>query len=152
MPLGGPNGKHMSINSMGNITLSNSEEVQKKLDQIKKETLRIEIPLTIVDRETIRKRKKKGFINANEYFNDRIKLSLKDGKFCIFEHIDENPIYINNFGMVSHLTRYVYKDDSILAAAMTGQEHAVIEADKNQIYPTREFLHNKKLKHMGPYG
>ena len=91
----------------------------------------IEVPLTIIDRETIKKRKKKGFINANEYFNDKVKLSLKDGKFCLFEHIDENPIYINNFGMVSHLTRYVYKDDSILASVMQSQDYQTIEADKN---------------------
>lgn len=63
---------------------------------------RLELPLSIVDRATLKKRnKKRGIINADEYFNDRVKLSLKDGRFAIFEHIDEDPIYVNNFGMVS---------------------------------------------------
>jgi hypothetical protein len=48
-----------------------------------------EIPVQIIDRDTIaRKNKKRGIINADEYFKDRIKLSLKDGKFCLFEHVD----------------------------------------------------------------
>ena len=40
-------------------------------------------------------------MNAYEIFKDRFKLSLVDGKFCLFEHIDEEPLYINNFGMAS---------------------------------------------------
>ena len=47
------------------------------------------MPLCIIDRETVKsKNKKRGIINADEYFKDRVKLSLKDGKFCLFEHID----------------------------------------------------------------
>ena len=31
---------------------------------------------------------KAGIITAHDFFRDRFKLSLKDGKFCVFEHID----------------------------------------------------------------
>ena len=91
--------------------------------------------MSVIDRETIRrKNKKKGIINADEYFKDRFKLSLKDGKFCIFEHVDENPIFVNNFGMVSKLHRYIYS---------------------NHLLPKEEFApksQNMKVKHIGPCG
>ena len=73
----------------------------------------LELPLSIVDRATLKKKnknKKRGIINADEFFDDRVKLSLKDGRFAIFEHIDEDPIYVNNFGMVSQLKRFVYSE------------------------------------------
>jgi hypothetical protein len=93
------------------------------------------LPVQVIDRDLIkRKNKKRGIINADEYFKDRFKLSLKDGKFCIFEHVDENPIFVNNFGMVSKLYRFLYNDRTI---------------------PNDEFLpknKNAKLMHMGPYG
>jgi len=91
--------------------------------------------MVVIDRETLkRKNKKRGIINADEYFKDRFKLSLKDGKFCIFEHIDENPIFVNNFGMVSQLHRYLHSDHQL---------------------PKEEFLpksKNEKVKHIVPYG
>lgn len=115
--------------------MSYPDHVKAKAEEVRKQHINVEIPLTIVDRDTIkRKNKKRGFINADEYFKDRVKLSLKDGKFCIFEHVDENPIYVNNFGMVSKLSRYLYSD---------------------QYLPKEEFLpssQNLKVKHMGPYG
>lgn len=93
------------------------------------------LPIQIIDRELIkRKNKKRGIINADEYFSNRYKLSLKEGKFCVFEHIDENPIYVNNFGMVSKLFRFLYNDKTL---------------------PNEEFLprsKNVRLQHMGPYG
>ena len=42
----------------------------------------------VLTNEQIEKRSKKIGINAHEYFKDRFKLSLKDGRFCLFEHID----------------------------------------------------------------
>jgi len=44
--------------------------------------------LRVMTNEYIEKRSKKIGINAHEFFKDRFKLSLKDGKFCIFEHVD----------------------------------------------------------------
>jgi transcription initiation factor TFIID subunit 1 len=67
--------------------------------------------LRVMTNEYIEKRSKKIGINAHEFFKDRFKLSLKDGKFCIFEHVDQRPLFINNFGMASKLKRYVYSDE-----------------------------------------
>jgi hypothetical protein len=35
-----------------------------------------------------RRAKKVGIITAHEHFKDRMRLSLKDGKYALFEHID----------------------------------------------------------------
>ena len=32
------------------------------------------------------------------------------GKFCLFEHIDQNPLFVNNFGMASRIKRFFYDD------------------------------------------
>ena len=96
--------------------------------------MHVDFPIYIIDREAIQmKSRQKGIINADQFFKDRHKLSLKDGKFCIFEHVDENPLFLNNFGMVSKLHRYIYGDAQI---------------------PVEEFLNNSnsKLRHIGPYG
>jgi transcription initiation factor TFIID subunit 1 len=77
--------------------------------------LLVNVPVKVIDRETIQQKNKKSSIriNSDEYFKDRHKLSLKDGKFCLFEHIDEHPIFVNNFGMVSKLHRYIYSDSKL---------------------------------------
>lgn len=72
------------------------------------------VPINVISAELIEKRHKKiGIINAHEYFKDRFKLSLRDGRFCLFEHIDKSPLFINNFGMASKLKRYVYNDRAL---------------------------------------
>ena len=35
-------------------------------------------------------------------------VSLIDGKFCLFEHLDEYPLLISNFGMASKMKKYLY--------------------------------------------
>eukprot|EP01022_Parablepharisma_sp_SALTPOND_P020384 TRINITY_DN3702_c0_g2_i1.p1 TRINITY_DN3702_c0_g2~~TRINITY_DN3702_c0_g2_i1.p1 ORF type:complete len:1466 (-),score=230.12 TRINITY_DN3702_c0_g2_i1:3379-7776(-) len=65
-------------------------------------------------------------INAHEFFKNRIKLSLKAGKFCLMEHVDENPFFINNFGMASKVIKYTY-----------------VNTEQNA---------KSKTSHMGPYG
>ncbi len=47
-------------------------------------------------------------INAHDFFKNRTKLSVRSGKFCLMEHVDESPFFINNFGMASKLIRYLY--------------------------------------------
>ncbi len=42
----------------------------------------------ITSEQVERRAKKVGIITAHEHFKDRIRLSVKDGKFCVFEHID----------------------------------------------------------------
>jgi hypothetical protein len=46
-------------------------------------------------------------LNPDLYFKSRQKLSLKRGCFMLFEHLDEMPLFVNNFGMASKLKRYV---------------------------------------------
>ncbi len=73
-------------------------------------------------------------LNPHDYFKDRNKLSLAKGKFCIFEHVDQHPLFLNNFGMASRLKRYLY-DDREPSKKVFQQRHE-----------------NKSTRHMGPYG
>ncbi len=69
---------------------------------------------TILTRNYLKKKEKKRisrniqYMNAYEIFKDRFKLSLVDGKFCLFEHVDEHPLFISNFGMASKLKKFLY--------------------------------------------
>jgi len=93
------------------------------------------LPIHVISMELIEKRvKKSGIINAHEYFKDRFKLSLRDGKFCMFEHLDQNPLFINNFGMASKLKRYVYADKFLPPSAFLKRQE------------------NVGTRHMGPHG
>lgn len=94
------------------------------------------IPIKVNSNEYLEKKLKKTGINAHEYFKDRFKLSLKEGSFAIFEHVDQRPLFINNFGMASKLKRYVYSDEVLPGSAFT---------KKGQIGANN-------LMHMGPYG
>ena len=80
----------------------------------------VNLNLNVITNEQIERRAKKvGIINAHDYFKDRFKLSLKDGKFCIFEHVDQQPLFVNNFGMASKLKRYIYSDKFLPQSAFT---------------------------------
>ena len=48
------------------------------------------------------------YMNAYEIFKHSKKLSLIDGKFALFEHIDEYPLFVSNFGMANKMKRYLY--------------------------------------------
>jgi|LauGreDrversion4_2_1035121.scaffolds.fasta_scaffold30633_3 hypothetical protein len=74
-------------------------------------------------------------LNPHEYFKDKEKLSLRTkGKFCIFEHVDQHPLFVNNFGMASRLKRYYYGD----------------KIPSEKIF--RNNFQNKETRHMGPHG
>ena len=79
------NSTHFNVAQDGGLSISNKRESESSLDP---KNIHVGLPVTVVDRETQKKNKKRAAINADEYFKDRIKLSLKDGKFCIFEHVD----------------------------------------------------------------
>ena len=68
-------------------------------------------------------------------FRDAYKLSARKGKFLVFEHVDEHPLFVTNFGMASKLFRYVYSEAPV---------------------PLRHFRQQStqmgKLEHMGFYG
>ena len=48
------------------------------------------------------------YMNAYEIFKHSKKLSLIDGKFALFEHIDEYPLFVSNFGMANKMKKYLY--------------------------------------------
>ncbi len=68
----------------------------------------------ILTRNFLKKQEKKRiskniqYMNAYEIFKDRHKLSLNDGKYALFEHIDEYPLFVSNFGMASKLKKFLY--------------------------------------------
>jgi hypothetical protein len=53
----------------------------------------------------------------------------------VFEHIDKNPLFLNNFGMASKLNRYIYSD-KILPA----------------IYFRKQPINMAQTRHIGYYG
>ena len=65
------------------------------------------MPLKVI---STKKEDKETRLNPHEYFKTRFKLMLNKGKFCLFEHIDQHPLFVNNFGMASRLKRYYYGD------------------------------------------
>ena len=67
------------------------------------------LPMRVVNQKKDESEKRLN-LNPHNYFKKRTKLSIKKGKFCIFEHIDQHPLFINNFGMASRLKRYFYGD------------------------------------------
>ena len=68
----------------------------------------------IVSRKYLKMKEKKRigkniqYMNAYEIFKDRYKLSLADGKFVLMEHVDENPLFLSNFGMASKIKKFLY--------------------------------------------
>ena len=54
------------------------------------------------------KYKRKRMINSETYFKDKSKLSIKKGEFCLFEHFDKDPLFLNNFGMAIQLNQFIY--------------------------------------------
>ena len=72
---------------------------------------------------------RKRLINSEQYFKDRSKLSVKKGEFCLFEHYDKDPLFINNFGMATQITQFVY--------------HQGVKASQALL---------DTLPHLGPYG
>lgn len=69
---------------------------------------------SVLTRNFLKKQEKKRiskniqYMNAYEIFKDRYKLSLNDGKFALFEHLDEYPLFVSNFGMASKLKKFLY--------------------------------------------
>jgi len=47
-------------------------------------------------------------VHSFEHFKNHRRLSLKEGKFALFEYIEENPLILSNVGMASRINRYVY--------------------------------------------
>mgnify|MGYP003294977064 CR=1 FL=1 len=67
----------------------------------KEEKLCFNFHIIIIKIESQKEKKLRGknvqYMNAYEIFKDRKKLSLTEGKFCLFEHIDEYPLFFDLF-------------------------------------------------------
>jgi len=109
-------------------SLSNSIKKKHDLDF----GLKIKVQSNILIKNKI---SKAGIVNAHEALSEGYKLSLKKSKFMLFEHIDKDPLFINNFGMASKLFRYVYSDSYLPLKAFRYQPSGL-----------------KKTTHMGFYG
>lgn len=44
-------------------------------------------------------------VDSFEYFKNHRRLSLREGKFALFEYIEENPLIMSNVGMASRINR-----------------------------------------------
>ena len=50
-------------------------------------------------------------MNSDLYFKDQRKLSLKKGDFALFEHLDQNLLFVTNFGMVTQFKRFLVTEN-----------------------------------------
>ena len=80
------------------------------------------------------------YMNSYEIFKNAKKLSLSDGKIALFEHIDEYPLFLANFGMANKMKKYLYTTELFMNSNNRNNSIALNEIDK------------KTLTMMGPYG
>ena len=80
------------------------------------------------------------YMNSYEIFKNSKKLSLSDGKIALFEHIDEYPLFLANFGMANKMKKYLYTTELFMNSN-----------NKNNSMPLNE-IDKKTLTMMGPYG
>ena len=82
------------------------------------------------------------YMNAYEIFKNNKKLSLINGKFALFEHIDEYPLFINNFGMASKMKKLLYSSRIFMANSNNNNNNNIKLNEVEQ----------KTLNMMGPFG
>jgi len=80
------------------------------------------------------------YMNSYEIFKNAKKLSLSDGKIALFEHIDEYPLFLANFGMANKMKKYLYTTELFMNSNNKNNSIALNEIDK------------KTLTMIGPYG
>ena len=80
------------------------------------------------------------YMNSYEIFRNAKKLSLSDGKIALFEHIDEYPLFLANFGMANKMKKYLYSTELFMNSNNKSNSLPLNETDK------------KTLAMMGPYG
>ena len=66
-------------------------------------------------------------------------MSLSDGKIALFEHIDEYPLFLANFGMANKMKKYLYTTELYMNSN-----------NKNSL--SLNEIDKKTLAMMGPYG
>lgn len=82
----------------------------------------------------------KSVLNPHDYFKARHKLTAKEGRIVLFEHIDQNPLLLCYFGMASRITRYVYNSPIPKHPFEMLKRNKLSKPDYDQ------------LKHIGPFG
>ena len=103
-------------------------------------------PCYLVTKANLSQREKKmigknvQYMNSYEIFKNAKKLSLSDGKIALFEHIDEYPLFLANFGMANKMKKYLYSTELFMYSN-----------NKNNTIPLNE-TDKKTLTMMGPYG
>ena len=103
-------------------------------------------PCYLVTKANLSQREKKmigknvQYMNSYEIFKNAKKLSLSDGKIALFEHIDEYPLFLANFGMANKMKKYLYSTELFMNSN-----------NKNNSLPLNE-IDKKTLNMMGPYG
>ena len=80
------------------------------------------------------------YMNSYEIYKNAKKLSLSDGKIALFEHIDEYPLFLANFGMANKMKKYLYTTELYMNSNNRNNSLSLNEIDK------------KTLTMMGPYG
>ena len=80
------------------------------------------------------------YMNSYEIFKNAKKLSLSDGKIALFEHIDEYPLFLANFGMANKMKKYLFSTELFMNSN-----------NKNNSIPLNE-VDKRTLTMMGPYG
>ena len=80
------------------------------------------------------------YMNSYEIFKNAKKLSLTDGKIALFEHIDEYPLFMANFGMANKMKKYLYSTKLFITSN-----------NKNNNLKLNE-IEQKTLNMMGPNG
>ena len=81
------------------------------------------------------------YMNSYEIFKNAKKLSLTDGKIALFEHIDEYPLFIANFGMANKMKKYLYSTKLFITSN-----------NKNNNNMKLNEIEQKTLNMMGPNG
>ena len=103
-------------------------------------------PCYLVTKAHLSKKEKKmigkniQYMNSYEIFKNAKKLSLSDGKIALFEHIDEYPLFLANFGMANKMKKYLYSTELFMHSNNKNNTIPLNEADK------------RTLNMMGPYG
>ena len=81
------------------------------------------------------------YMNSYEIFKNAKKLSLADGKIALFEHIDEYPLFMANFGMANKMKKYLYSTKLFITSN-----------NKNNNNMKLNEIEQKTLNMMGPNG
>ena len=81
------------------------------------------------------------YMNSYEIFKNAKKLSLIDGKIALFEHIDEYPLFMANFGMANRMKKYLYSTKLFITSN-----------NKNNPNMKLNEVEQKTLNMMGPNG